>query len=316
VFLPSRVPVTQIAGDITVSRSFFGLHAYDISLGSDTIVPDDSQHGYIDSAAGSPLGLHTSIPTVTCTEPMDSLLARGGARLGRSGGCVGSVIGGLSGTELQLLADGKAMEAIGNGTASAALVEFLLRAYVGSDCAHTAMPTNPRTITEIVEALRAQAAPLPLQPTDLLNAPIPASCQHPAGRLVNGDLPLAPNPNGPDPGFATVYFPETHRFIVQPVLSDVTGDGVADLTGVLMCSAGGVSWPELVLVYTTGIHLLGYVDLGTVTPHEHDDVTAMSAAGHDIRLTWTSYEGCCMDKQIHTGLLHWTGSQFVMRQVT
>jgi hypothetical protein len=54
------------------------------------------------------------------------------ARREPDGGWAGGVIGGVTGTELQLLADGKAMDAIGSEQASAALVEFLLRAYVAS----------------------------------------------------------------------------------------------------------------------------------------------------------------------------------------
>src|SRR5262245_7767233 len=92
----------------------------------------------------------------------------------------------------------------------------------------------------------------PLKIRDLLRAPVPASCHHKAGRLVGGRLPLTHPAGGADPGFATVLRGRSARFLVKPVLADLTRDGKSELSGVLLCSAGGVTWPELVMVYERG----------------------------------------------------------------
>ncbi len=88
------------------------------------------------------------------------------------------------------------------------------------------------------------------------------------------------------------------------------------MSGVLLCSAGGVSWPELILVYSTGPKLLGYTDLGDITPTEHSDVESMSANSGDLRVAWNSYEGCCFNQVRHTGHVHWDGTRLVMKAVT
>jgi pimeloyl-ACP methyl ester carboxylesterase len=56
-WLPSEVQLTQIAGDITVDRSVFGLKLYSIPLSSDGIVSVPSAHGYPTSGpSGTPPG--------------------------------------------------------------------------------------------------------------------------------------------------------------------------------------------------------------------------------------------------------------------
>ncbi|MBO3746108.1 hypothetical protein J5X84_08535 [Streptosporangiaceae bacterium NEAU-GS5] len=157
--------------------------------------------------------------------------------------------------------------------------------------------------------------PQPLKIRDLLRAPVPASCRHKAGRLVAGHLPLRHPKGGADPGFATVLRSHGSHFLVKPVLADLTHDGKSELSGVLLCSAGGVTWPELVMVYERGPKLLGFVNLGDVTKAEHSDVTSMSAKHGDLRLTWKSYDGCCFQVHKHSATVHWTGSKLVMRNV-
>ncbi len=68
-WLPSGVQLTQIAGDITVDRSLFGLKLYSIPLFSDGIVPVPSAHGYPTSGSSGvpPLdGAKAASRTDTC----------------------------------------------------------------------------------------------------------------------------------------------------------------------------------------------------------------------------------------------------------
>jgi hypothetical protein len=150
-----------------------------------------------------------------------------------------------------------------------------------------------------------------------LGPSIPASCRHPAGGLVSGSLPLPSSSDSPSPGVATVLKgKDTRKFLVPPVRADLTQDGTPELAGVLLALLGGVSWPELILVYLPGPKLLGYIDVGRVTPAEHSDVLSMEPDGDDLQVTWRSYEGCCSDMRKHSGTVHWNGSRLVMRNVT
>jgi hypothetical protein len=62
--------------------------------------------------------------------------------------------------------------------------------------------------------------------------------------------------------------------------------------------------------------LLGYINLGNVTPAEHSDVLSMNGNGGDLHVTWRSYEGCCSEMRRHSGTVHWNGARLVMRNVT
>jgi len=51
-WLPAGVQLTQIAGDITINRSLFGINLYQIPLSSDGVVTVPSEHGYPSSGPG------------------------------------------------------------------------------------------------------------------------------------------------------------------------------------------------------------------------------------------------------------------------
>lgn len=283
--LGSTTAVNQIAGDITVRRMLFGLRAYDLPLVSDGIVSTDSQTGYLDSASGTKVGQRVDMRTVSCTEDLDSL---------------GNVV--LVGALPQMMADGHVLDLLNAEKVDASLLELFLRTQFTSACSHLKMPTNDSAIDQVVAALTAQAAARPLRPTDLLAVRVPADCEHPAGRLSNGRLPLS----GDNSGFAMTWDATTKKFVATPLLTDLTGDGARELVGVMLCSAGGVTWPETVLVYTPsadGPQLLGSVNLGELTPHEHADVDSLKTVPGGVLVTWHSYEGCCFMRQDWTATL-------------
>jgi hypothetical protein len=134
--------------------------------------------------------------------------------------------------------------------------------------------------------------------SDLLSAPVPAQCRHPAGRLQGGRLPIAPDDSGY--GLLELAHP-------APVFADLTGDRVGDAAAVYHCTAGGVTWPDTVLFYGPGPTLLGAAPLVDVTQTEHSDVTALAADGADVVVRWHSYDGCCFDPSDWTARLHWDG---------
>jgi hypothetical protein len=142
---------------------------------------------------------------------------------------------------------------------------------------------------------------------DLLTAPVPALCRHPAGRLRNGELLPPPNTRDRDPGYGDLALDEP---ALGPVLTDLTGDGVGDAAAVYRCSAGGVAWPDTVLFYGPGPTLLGAADLWRVTEadnFEHSTVSSLTADGTDVVVRWTTTDGCCVNPKSWSARLHWDG---------
>ena len=79
---------------------------------------------------------------------------------------------------------------------------------------------------------------------------------------------------------------------------DITGDDVPEAAVVAYCNAGGVAWPEYVLVYSSGPTLLGSVNLADLTTFpERATVSTISYAGGCFDIAWSSTRegdpGCC-----------------------
>ena len=116
----------------------------------------------------------------------------------------------------------------------------------------------------------------------LASAEVPARCDMPKQTLINGAT---------DPSFS----PRSGWLIlddgVGPIAADLNGDGNQELVVRFGCTAGGVGWPELLLVYTPGPRLLGYVDLAEFSQREHSYVTSWSPGSGAIGVVWQSYDG-------------------------
>lgn len=101
----------------------------------------------------------------------------------------------------------------------------------------------------------------PFVPADLLSAPVPSLCGHPAGRLVNGTLPGI----GPTMGFVSLMWTggEERGAIAVGNLDGKPGDEIAAVVG---CSQGGIGHPSSVQIYGPGPALLGSVNLNDIVP--------------------------------------------------
>jgi len=165
---------------------------------------------------------------------------------------------------------------------------------------------HPRSVNRLRVAAAALAASmvvlLPAAPSQaagitsiaqLRNAPIPASCRHQATTLdgygksfgMNGDAQLVTG---------------AARF---GHLRGVAGS-VAAVP--LSCNAGGVGWPELVLLYGAGKHLLGYVDLAKLpTAQEHEDLVRLRFGKGRIQVRWQGYEGAGSTFTTYRGVIGW-----------
>ncbi len=153
-YLANKIPITQVAGVLTVDRTLFGHHLYDISMGGDTIVPLDSEAGYIGSGAqgkSATLGGRIHIESVACTVTSDRLFGFA-ATLGAT------VVSPRLGMALARLdSDSAAMDALGTGSADPALLQFLAVAGLVGDCAHGNITHNESAIAVTAAALKADA---------------------------------------------------------------------------------------------------------------------------------------------------------------
>lgn len=137
---------------------------------------------------------------------------------------------------------------------------------------------------------------------DLLSAPVPAQCEHPAGKLVNGELPVD------DPMTGGVWiFTEPDALAAGPVFADLTGDGRGDAAAVTGCTAGGVNWPQTLVFYSPGPTLIGSVQLPTNYNEMHANVQTITAQGRDLNITFTTYNGAGFDFRYFAGRIHWDG---------
>jgi len=85
----------------------------------------------------------------------------------------------------------------------------------------------------------------------LRNGPVPELCWHPAGQLHDGQL-LAE-----EVGTGNVWF-------VDSALGKISSKVKHGAAAIISCYAGGVSWPDNIVLYGPGPTVLGTIDLGEV----------------------------------------------------
>jgi len=247
-YLTKTIPLAEIDGSLTVRRTLFGLHMYDITMGGDTIVPIDS--AYIGSAAGgraATLGAKVHVTQVNCTIGLDRIL---GFAITLGSGALNPKLGLVA---ARLDNDSAAMDAILKGTTDPALLQFMALANFTGLCAHTKLTTNSQAMTTTADALRTYAVwATPLTAASLASAPVPSLCGHKPGRLVNGKLPGIPANQG------IVHLAGGNLI----ALGDLTGDAIPDAAAVFTCNAGGVGHPDWIVFYGPGPTVLGAFDTG------------------------------------------------------
>lgn len=139
----------------------------------------------------------------------------------------------------------------------------------------------------------ATPARVTIDPNGLLNAEVPALCDHSAGgRLVNGALPGLGGQGG-------------RVGLREDVLSTVTGASSSDalaigtepsaaIAAAVSCeqqdgaarSEEQVHWPDAVVVWDDAFNLVAWVDLsGTEGEREH--INAIEISGTDMQIKWT-----------------------------
>jgi hypothetical protein len=81
------------------------------------------------------------------------------------------------------------------------------------------------------------------------------------------------------------------------------------------CGAGGVSWPEVLVLYSRTNRLMATVQLARYAPaSEHAQVDSWRAiSGHRVSVSWRSYDGCCFDIRSHRSTLTLSGKSLQRR---
>lgn len=129
------------------------------------------------------------------------------------------------------------------------------------------------------------------------SAQVPAYCKMPAQTLING---VTSDKYKPREGWLKVDDP-------APVLADLDSDGSQELVARYLCTAGGVAWPEVLVIYGPGGTLKGSLELGEYGQQEHAEVLSWQPSGQAVELRWRSYEGAASDFHYYRSRLTMSG---------
>ena len=134
--------------------------------------------------------------------------------------------------------------------------------------------------------------PGPVTSEALLSAWVPSLCEHPAGYLVNGELP------GIEPHSGGVWLAEEKLI----ALGEVTPDSPGDAAAVVRCNQGGVGWPDNVIVYDPALEVVGTFRLMNITKGGRESVEKIDIRDGQVHVRVTNIAGtddpaCCASKE-------------------
>jgi pimeloyl-ACP methyl ester carboxylesterase len=162
-WLPADTKLTQVAGDITVDRTLFGIRLYSLPLFSDGVVPVPSAHGYFSSGPGgeSPaVGARLTNVTEACRIDHGLLL-----RMRANHPLVT-----LVGLAAVLALDYVTLQDLQSNTLSPATGFYLALAAFFASCSHMKQaedaPTLDRVASALSDAVDNLAQPIPVNPND------------------------------------------------------------------------------------------------------------------------------------------------------
>ncbi|WP_018682734.1 esterase/lipase family protein [Actinokineospora enzanensis] len=142
-YLPKGMNLTQIAGDITVKRTFFGLTAYSIPLFSDGIVPVPSAHGYPPSGpTGLPPedGAKSYTRTDSCSVDF---------------GLVNQAAHSLAFAASSMAFDYLTLQDLQKDRFSAPVQAYLGGATITAACSHLRLPTDQSAVNQMTEVVKS-----------------------------------------------------------------------------------------------------------------------------------------------------------------
>jgi hypothetical protein len=123
--------------------------------------------------------------------------------------------------------------------------------------------------------------------TQVKSVEAPPMCGRPAGKLVNGSLPVA------DPlvnGSTILAVNAQKKTMVATGVSSAFPDGVVGI--VFSCSAGGVEWPNVVGFYDHKLKPVASQDVAHLDNQEHSDVQALTFSRGKFHAVWLTNDSC------------------------
>jgi hypothetical protein len=155
-WLPAGTGVTQVAGDVTVDRSLFGIKLYSLPLFSDGVVPVPSAHGYYTSGPGgeSPVdGARLTTVTESCRVDHGLMHTKHAIEV-------------PAGMALDFVT----LQDLQSDTLSPATGWYMILATLAASCSHMNhtgdAPTLDRVAAAVTGAVDGLAQPIPVNPND------------------------------------------------------------------------------------------------------------------------------------------------------
>ena len=138
---------------------------------------------------------------------------------------------------------------------------------------------------------------------DLLSAEVPADCDLPAQRLVNGGA----TQGSPGEGMVAADGQGLVGY------GDLAGLGYDQALVPYWCTAGGVSWPETLLLVGRGGALLASYDLGQIGGMEHASTQSVTVSGSSAVVEWQAYEGAGLAVTTHRSVVTYADGALVLQ---
>ncbi|MBM7774427.1 pimeloyl-ACP methyl ester carboxylesterase [Actinokineospora baliensis] len=156
-WLPAGVNLTQIGGDATVNRTFFGWTAYSIPLASDGVVPLSSAHGY---PVSGPTG-NTPVDSAKSFSRRDTCTV--------DFGFVNRAAHELSFVPASMALDYFTLQDLQKDRFSLPVQAYLGGVTIAAACSHVRLPTDQSAVKQAVEVIKAALADLSQGATKVVN---------------------------------------------------------------------------------------------------------------------------------------------------
>lgn len=243
-YLPATVPVTQIAGDIRIDRTLFGIELYNIDVGGDGIVSTESSQGYLQSGPPGKISPSFLRPrTEQCSMELGHVLEVGalaGITDAALSSAIRTVVGSVTyqpslSTLLSLPVDWTYSGSPGQLLSSIDGVAFLhlvlaASALTGPSCSHTGITSHPQAIQDAAAALKIDMKDL--SPVDWRNTSYTMNCgglSHPFTVQLHDGKATVPGDSG-----AYTRYDVSVEAITKP--GDLTADNKPETAVLLACS--------------------------------------------------------------------------------
>jgi hypothetical protein len=173
---------------------------------------------------------------------------------------------------------------------------------IGS-CGAVALVSSALVVGALATAPSMAAGQAESSHLDLSSAPVPAGlCTHPAGHMVKGQRSFGTH--GKD-------------VITSTAFGSIRGG--ASAVAVIGCTAGGVAWPDTVILYRAGARhepvIVASYDLGRLSGAEHVVLKRMDIRKGALRVVTDSFVGAGVERQEISADLQVTGGKVAVSNV-